>query len=142
MSDSKFSYQHRVQFYETDLMGIVHHGNYIRFYEEARVAWAHAFGLIDYNKPESASFFAVIETQVRHIKPLKFGDQVNIQVQARMHKATFEFEYKMFLQDVLVSEARTFHAALAKDLKPIRPPANMREIFAREQWTETWLLSL
>ncbi|MDG2306288.1 MAG: thioesterase family protein [Candidatus Binatia bacterium] len=30
---------HRVPFYETDAMGIVHHANYIRYLEVARVAW-------------------------------------------------------------------------------------------------------
>lgn len=29
-------YEHRVQYYETDQMGIVHHSNYIRWFEEAR----------------------------------------------------------------------------------------------------------
>ena len=30
-------YEHKVQYYETDGMGIVHHSNYIRWFEEARV---------------------------------------------------------------------------------------------------------
>ena len=30
------AYQHKVQYYETDQMGIVHHSNYIRWFEEAR----------------------------------------------------------------------------------------------------------
>ena len=30
------SYEHKVQYYETDQMGIVHHSNYIRWFEEAR----------------------------------------------------------------------------------------------------------
>ena len=30
-------YHHYVQYYETDMMGVTHHSNYIRFMEEARV---------------------------------------------------------------------------------------------------------
>ncbi|MDR0671414.1 MAG: hypothetical protein LBF64_03790 [Oscillospiraceae bacterium] len=30
-------YVRRTQFYETDQMGIIHHANYIRWFEEARV---------------------------------------------------------------------------------------------------------
>ena len=30
-------YQHKVQYYETDKMGIVHHSNYVRWMEEARI---------------------------------------------------------------------------------------------------------
>ena len=30
-------YEHKAQYYETDRMGIIHHSNYIRWFEEARV---------------------------------------------------------------------------------------------------------
>ena len=32
-------YEHKVQYYETDQMGCVHHSNYIRWFEEARTAY-------------------------------------------------------------------------------------------------------
>jgi acyl-CoA thioester hydrolase len=31
--------RHRVPFYETDAMGVVHHSNYVRYFELARVVW-------------------------------------------------------------------------------------------------------
>ena len=39
------SYQHKVQYYETDQMGMVHHSNYIRWFEEARVDYLEQIGL-------------------------------------------------------------------------------------------------
>ena len=30
-------YEHKVQYYETDKMDCVHHSNYIRWFEEARI---------------------------------------------------------------------------------------------------------
>ena len=33
------TYRHRVAFFDTDAMGIVHHANYVRFFELARIAW-------------------------------------------------------------------------------------------------------
>lgn len=38
------SYQHIVQYYETDKMGITHHSNYIRWMEEARVSFFAEYG--------------------------------------------------------------------------------------------------
>ncbi|MCQ2522315.1 MAG: acyl-CoA thioesterase [Lachnospiraceae bacterium] len=38
-------YEHSVQYYETDQMGIVHHSNYIRWMEEARCYMLGALGL-------------------------------------------------------------------------------------------------
>jgi len=137
-----FTHRHQVQFYETDLMKIVHHSNYLRFYEEARVAWAHANGLLDYQQPESASHLAVLETQVRHLKPAKFGDALEIQVQARLQKVKMIFEYKILRGDELISECRTTHVPLDLELKLIKPPEKMKKILEKQKWTETWLSSL
>lgn len=131
-----FTYRHRVQFYETDLMGIVHHSNYLRIYEEARVAWAHARGLIEYQKPESASQLAVVETKVKHLWPAKFGDDVTVQLQVRREKARIRFFYRMSLDARVLSECETVHAALDKDLKLVRPPEKLVEILEKEPWTE------
>lgn len=37
-------YIHKVQYYETDKMSIVHHSNYIRWFEEARIDWLEKAG--------------------------------------------------------------------------------------------------
>lgn len=138
-----FTYRHKVQFYETDLMGIVHHSNYLRIFEEARVAWAHDRGLLDYQKPETASHLAVVETRVSHISPAKFGDDVIVHVQARKDKAKIHFFYRMSLEKKVgeikarvLSECETWHAALDLNLKVMRPPQKIVEILEKEPWTE------
>jgi acyl-CoA thioester hydrolase len=145
-----FVYKHLVQFYETDLMGIVHHSNYLRFCEEARVAWAHVQGLLDYQKPGSAAHFAVVQTEVKHLKPLFFGDQVEVELQARLQGARLIFEYKIYSRHIdnrqhgqdPVCVARTMHVPLDLNLKLQRPSAQMKNILEKETWIETWLLNL
>lgn len=134
-----YTYSHNVQFYETDLMGVVHHANYLRFFEEARVAWARSQGLIDYQKPESAAHFAVIETKVTHLKPAKFGDVLQIKLQVKRDGVKITFQYKMFTGNDLISTAETIHVPLDKNLKPIKVPTEMKTIIERETWIETWL---
>lgn len=135
-----FIHRHKVQFYETDLMGIVHHSNYLRFYEEARVAWAHAKGLIDYQQPGSASHFAVYETQVKHMKPTFFGDDLEIEVQGKTlgNRILFQYRLRGRGQEVC-SVAKTVHVALGQDLKLLRLPVEMKAAMESEQWTEIWL---
>lgn len=134
-----FQLNHKVQFYETDQMGIVHHSNYLRFCEEARVAWAHSHGLIDYQKPQSAAHFAVLETKVKHLKPAFFGDDLLILVQARGQGIRIEFQYKIIKgEDVLVL-AQTVHVPLNAELRPMKLPKEMKEILERESWKEIWL---
>ena len=38
-------YEHKAQYYETDRMGIIHHSNYIRWFEEARVDFLEQIGM-------------------------------------------------------------------------------------------------
>lgn len=130
---------HSVQFYETDLMGIVHHSNYLRFFEESRVHWAHAVGLIDYQKPESAQQFAVIETRVKHLQPARFGDQLKVEIQAKKEGVKIFFQYRLWKQEALIAVAETAHVALNKELKPQRLSPEMQKVLERQKWNETWL---
>lgn len=151
-----FKYTRTVNFYETDMMSIVHHGNYLRFYEEARVAWARARGLL--KNPEDAAQFAVLGTQVKHLKPARFGDELEFVVQAKMEGVRIILEYKMLNRDgaVLLSEARTEHVAIdiasgpvdingvaAKPkFKLMKPTSAVAAVMEKEPWIETWLSSL
>lgn len=134
-----FIHRHKVQFYETDLMGIVHHSNYLRFFEEARVAWAHEKGLLDYQQPGSASHFAVYETQVKHLKPSFFGDDLEIEVQGKVEGNRVVFQYRLRgRESVVCALAQTVHVALGPDLKLMRIPPSMKAVMEKEKWTEIW----
>jgi acyl-CoA thioester hydrolase len=131
---------HTVQFYETDLMGIVHHSNYLRFFEEARVHWAHQKGLIDYQKPESAQQFAVLETHVKHLRPARFGETLQVEIQAKKEGAKVLFQYRLWnAHKQVISVAVTTHVALNHELKPVKLSNSMKEVLERETWKEIWL---
>lgn len=133
-------YFHLVQFYETDMMGIVHHSNYLRIFEEARVHWAHSHGLLDYQKKESPSHIAVLETRVRHFKPAYFGDRLRVEIQARLDGVRMTFQYKMYgRKNEVIASCETRHAPMSLDLKPIKISKDYKMVFEREKWTETWL---
>ena len=40
-----FTYERKINYYETDRMKVVHHSNYIRFLEEARTRWLEELGI-------------------------------------------------------------------------------------------------
>jgi acyl-CoA thioester hydrolase len=134
-----YTHQHRVQFYETDEMGIVHHSNYLRFCEEARVGWAHERGLIDYQKKGSASMFAVYETRVRHLKPAFFGDEIEVQLEAKSEGVRIHIQYRLNARGQTLAVAETTHVSLDTNLKLTRLPSAMKQILEKEQWTEIWL---
>ena len=50
-------FQHKVQYYETDRMGITHHSNYVRWMEEARVHFLEQIGW-GYDRLESSGILS------------------------------------------------------------------------------------
>ena len=42
---NEFIFERKINYYETDRMGVVHHSNYIRFLEEARCALLEKIGI-------------------------------------------------------------------------------------------------
>ena len=73
-----FSYTHKVQYYETVKMGIVHHSNYIRWFEEARTAALEEIG-IGYDYLEKIGVIApIIAANANYKSMTKFGETVTI----------------------------------------------------------------
>lgn len=134
-----FQYRRRIQFYETDLMGIVHHSNYIRFFEEARVAWAFHTGLLQPGDQDGAHALTVVETLVQHKRPSYFGQDVEIDVQARLEGVRIVLEYRMKILNEVVALGRTTHVKMSREMKPLRPDEHMRKVMEKEIWNETWL---
>ncbi len=115
-------YQHKVQYYETDKMGITHHSNYIRWMEEARTVFLAEYGW-SYDKIEAAGIFSpVIAVDCRYKLSTTFADLIDITVSVIEFKGVkLKLKYEMKNADgKLVCEAYSEHCFLNKDGKLIR----------------------
>ena len=72
----KFYITHRVQYEETDAMGVVYHGNYIRYMDHARTEWLYALGFTP-----TTMAFAVRRIAVEYRKPARLGERLRISAQ-------------------------------------------------------------
>lgn len=74
------TYIHRVQYYETDKMGITHHSNYIRWMEEARADYLKrtGYGMRRLETEGITSPVVSVECQYKH--STTFDDEVRIDV--------------------------------------------------------------
>lgn len=78
--DQNFSYCHRIQYYETDGMRIVHHSNYIRWMEEARTAMMEEAGYgYDCMERDGVSI-PVISVRCDYKAMMRFGQTCRITV--------------------------------------------------------------
>jgi len=79
-------YIHQVQYYETDKMGIVHHSNYIRWMEEARVDMLSRIGW-GYDRLEQLGIRSpVIGIDCKYKSPTTFPEKVEIRAEVREYK--------------------------------------------------------
>ncbi len=74
------AYRHKVQYYETDQMSIVHHSNYIRWFEEARVDWFDQMGLPFQDVEAMGIQIPVVSCSARYLRSAVFGDTVEVQL--------------------------------------------------------------
>ena len=73
-------YQHKVQYYETDKMAIVHHSNYVRWMEEARVFFLEQVGAPFEKIEEMGILCPVLEVSCKYLNMVRFGETVTIDV--------------------------------------------------------------
>ena len=72
-------YTHKVQYYETDQMGIVHHSNYIRWFEEARTDFMEQMGLGYEQMEEKGILSPVLSVEADYLRMVQFGETVTIE---------------------------------------------------------------
>lgn len=84
----------RVRFVETDLMGVAHHANYLRWFEMGRVAYLRAAG-VELNDLMAAGYvFPITEVQCNYKNSAKFDDEFEIQTtMIDFSKAKMTFSY-------------------------------------------------
>ncbi|MCD7736731.1 MAG: acyl-CoA thioesterase [Lachnospiraceae bacterium] len=70
---------HKVQYYETDQMQVVHHSNFVRWFEEGRIHALEEMG-IGYDRLEAMGIgIPVISIDAKLVKSVRFGETVKIQ---------------------------------------------------------------
>ena len=78
MSMKYNDYEHQAKYYETDQMGVVHHSNYIRWMEEARVDLLSQIGCSYRSMEEAGILSPVLEVSCQYKHPIKFDDTARI----------------------------------------------------------------
>ncbi|MGN1099840.1 MAG: acyl-CoA thioesterase [Christensenellales bacterium] len=116
------NYVHRVNYYETDKMGITHHSNYVRWMEEARIYFFEQMGL-SYKYLEAEEVYSpVVGIECSYKSPTTFGDEVEIKAEiAEYNGVKLVMKYTMVKKDsnVTVSTGLSRHCFVDKNGKLI-----------------------
>lgn len=119
-------YVHQAQYYETDQMGIIHHSNYIRWMEEARIAYMDELDF-PYKKVEDAGIISpVLFVNCEYKSMTHFGDQVAIEVKLSSFKGV-KYEISYIMRDVESRDVRAVATSGQCFLKKDGHPANIKK---------------
>ncbi len=125
-----FSYLRRVKFYETDAMGIVHHANYLHFFEDARIELLRASGFLQKKSLDQINY-PLLESQVSYKKPLYFDDEIEVVVDltSDLLRMSFRYEIRTKRYPVPAAFGNTIHIAMDMETrKPIRLPDVLKNL--------------
>jgi acyl-CoA thioester hydrolase len=131
-------YTHTVSYYETDKMGVVHHSNYIRWFEDARLHFLDCAGY-PYTEMEADGIMIPVHSVTCSYKnAVRFGDtiQINLKI-ASFNGFRFKIEYTVTSADNGgTGKAGTLHAVGGSEhfftdmnLKPVRTEKKYPKIF-------------
>ncbi|MDE5741565.1 MAG: acyl-CoA thioesterase [Oscillospiraceae bacterium] len=125
-------YEHRVSYYETDQMGIVHHSNYIRWFEDARVDFLEQVGY-SYKKMEDIGVMIVVLGASCDYKiSARFGDNVVIIpkiAEFNGFKMTVTYRVLNKTDGALMATGETRHCFTDLNLKPVRTKKDYPDIY-------------
>ena len=111
-------YVRQAQYHETDQMGVIHHANYLKWLEEARIDFLAGCG-VSYGAMEAEGIVSPIaEVTCRYRQPVRFGDSVQITLWVKRYTGVrLTLGYAVAREDgtVLCAEAETVSCFMNRD---------------------------
>lgn len=116
------TYIHKVNYYETDKMGITHHSNYIRFMEEARLNFLSEAGYPMTRLEAEGIASPVVSVNCEYKHPTTYGDEIEIEVALTQYtgvKLSLTYVMKNLRTGDIVAAASSSHCFIGADGRPI-----------------------
>ena len=118
----EFIFERKINYYETDKMGVVHHSNYIRFLEETRCEWLNSIGMPFSLLEENGITIPVLGVNITYKYHVTFDDTIVIKPTIKEYTGvrmtvSYDVRDKKTGQTVIIAETK--HCFTTKDLKPI-----------------------
>ena len=129
-TDAANVYIRKINYYETDKMGITHHSNYIRFMEEARIHFLEQIGC-GYEEWEKAGIASpVIGIECDYKRSTTFADELKIYVEIAEYKGlklTVAYTMVNVKTEEIVCIGKSRHCFLNAEGRPISLSRNYKE---------------
>ncbi len=125
-------YERQIFYYETDCMGIVHHSNYIRWFEEARVWLLKEVGIPYHSFEAKGILIPVLSVTANYRKAFTYGDTFQVFLKCSSFNGirwNFEYEVRNAKDGELYTDGKSSHCFVNKELSPINLKKVDRELY-------------
>jgi acyl-CoA thioester hydrolase len=120
----------RVRYYETDMMGIVHHSNYLRWFEVARTEYLRFAGLTYRGLEDMGMGSPLTGARCRYLQPCRYDDLITIQTWIKSYNGVrLTMTYRVWHDGRLICDGETDHAFVL-DGRPIALPRSLPAVHA------------
>lgn len=109
----------RVRYKDTDTMGIVHHANFITFYEVARTEMMRAFGRTYREMEDSGVMMPILGVDIEYFSPAYYDDVLTIKVMVpELPKVRMTFDHEIYNEEgTLLNKGRVVTAFVNGDTR-------------------------
>jgi len=124
-------YEHECNYYETDQMGVIHHSNYIRFMEEARIDYLDQIGFPMEEIEAQGIVSPVVDVHCQYKNMSRFKDVLCIRVFIKEYRGVkFSIGYEMTDKKTgqLRAVGESSHCFLTKDGRIVMPKKVMPKL--------------
>lgn len=95
----------RVRYAETDRMGLLHHANYLVYFEQGRTELLRARGLTYKEVEDQGHFLVLARIEVRYRAPARYDDLLRLRTTVvRTTAVRIDHRYELFRDDQLLAE--------------------------------------
>ncbi len=133
MSRFQTEVEYLVPFHDVDVMGVVWHGHYLKYFEIARTKLLKS---IDYDYPQmrkSGYAWPVVDCRLKYVKPVEYGQQILIAVTLKEYLNRLRFDYLISDSSTkqLLTRGHTIQVAVeisTRTLQLVSPQALLQRI--------------
>ncbi len=129
-----FEHKIRVEYHHTDQMGVVHHSNYVKFFEAARTEWLRAIGLTYAEMERRGVMMPIVEVNVKYKHPALYDELITVRaIVDEMPMARMVFRYEITGEDgrEVATGSTTLGFIDRETRRPQRAPKWLLEVLER-----------
>ena len=120
-----------MEYHHTDQMGVVHHSNYVKFFEVARTEWLRASGLTYAEMERRGVMMPIVDVAVKYRNPALYDELISVTAFVdESPKARMVFRYEVRGEDgrEIASGSTTLGFIDKETRRPMRAPQWLLEV--------------